>query len=512
MIILDTHRVDRLGMYGYSKSTSPNLDDFAKASSLYKQAVSPGQWTIPAHASFFSGEYPTTHRTVQGDDALPASLKTAAEHLQTQGYHTLGLCNNPLVGVLNNGLRRGFDEFYNFGGAIPTPPRRDTEKALFSLAKVSSVFRDVLRRVSEPIQQAVASSDKVFHFILNPLLVPLWSRYANFKGNTAASIQEAIHFMDIQSRQKDRAPYFLFLNLMGTHLPYTPPRPFTEKFAPVVREERHAQDFIQAYNTQAIRWLLPMEEPFSPIESAALSGMYDAEVAYQDHLLGPLLDRLSGPGGKNTLVVILGDHGEMLGEHLIMGHGLGLYEELVHVPLIMRIPEQNRGQVIEHPVSTTRLFHTLLDAGGVRPNLTSDTEETAPAARFGSALTGMPEAAPPPVFSEGYPPVNVIKIMEKITPHLLETFHSHATNWAVYQGQQKLIRVADVSDEVFNLANDPGEQQPLAAPALESELQTHLDEFLVWAIARRPDSNGKQQVIVEDEKLLERLRGLGYIE
>ena len=122
LIVLDTHRADRLGCYGYGRNTSPNLDAFAAKSTLFEKAISPAQWTIPSHASMFSGVYPAIHRAIQASDALDPQFRTLAEYLQSDGYQTVGFCNNPLVGVLNNGFRRGFQQFFNYGGTIPSTP------------------------------------------------------------------------------------------------------------------------------------------------------------------------------------------------------------------------------------------------------------------------------------------------------------------------------------------------------------------------------------------------------
>jgi uncharacterized sulfatase len=118
-IVLDTQRRDRLGCYGYRRQTSPNLDAFAREATLFEQAISPAQWTIPAHASFFSGEFPSTHMTIHGSDGLDPRYETLAEQLRADGYRAVGFCNNPLVGVLDNGFRRGFDAFHNYGGRYP---------------------------------------------------------------------------------------------------------------------------------------------------------------------------------------------------------------------------------------------------------------------------------------------------------------------------------------------------------------------------------------------------------
>src|SRR5690606_1505633 len=94
-IVLDTQRADRLGCYGHQRETSPNLDRFAAGGSLFEQAVSPAQWTIPSHASLFTGLYPTAHGVTQSSQSLSAGRPHLAEVLKALGYDTVGFCNNP---------------------------------------------------------------------------------------------------------------------------------------------------------------------------------------------------------------------------------------------------------------------------------------------------------------------------------------------------------------------------------------------------------------------------------
>jgi uncharacterized sulfatase len=505
-IVLDTHRVDRLGCYGYPRGTTPNLDAFTERATLFEHAISPAQWTIPVHASLFSGEYPSTHGTIQAADALSDAFPTLAELLQREGYQTTGFCNNPLVGVLENGLRRGFEAFYNYGGAIPSPPATDRGKASWLLTRLRGWYRKLLNQVAQPIQQAVAASPTVFGTILNPSLVSLWTRHANFKGDTRRSIRDMTRFLG-ETHQGGR-PQFVFLNLMEPHLPYTPPERFTRQFAPIVKDEKAASDFINRYNKQALRWLLPLEQPLSAIEAKTLHDMYDAEVAYQDHLLATLLAELDRPEWENTMVAIASDHGEMLGEHNIMGHGLGAYQELVHVPLMIRFPGQKRGRRVDQRVSTRSLFHTVLAAADV---------ETVTGEHVGTVQTSDHNlervADPGHVYSEAYPPDNMTSIMEKHAPALLDAFAAKANRWAVYNHVYKLIRVEGVRDDLFSLVSDPGEMKPLDNEAELSEmLGRELDAFLADCRARRPEALSSANVDLEDEEVVERLRGLGYLE
>jgi arylsulfatase A-like enzyme len=97
-IVLDTQRVDRLSCYGYDLPTTPNLDKFAATATRFETAIAPAQWTVPSHASMFTGLYPSEHTMVQSYSVMPENLTTLAERLRDGGYFTAGFCNNPLVG------------------------------------------------------------------------------------------------------------------------------------------------------------------------------------------------------------------------------------------------------------------------------------------------------------------------------------------------------------------------------------------------------------------------------
>ncbi|MEM8545702.1 MAG: sulfatase-like hydrolase/transferase, partial [Cyanobacteria bacterium P01_H01_bin.119] len=123
-LVLDTQRADRLSCYGYDKPTSPHLDAFAADATLFKSAIAPAQWTVPSHASMFTGRYPSEHGVLQSYSVLPPEVPTLAQRLSQGGYYTAGFCNNPLVGVINNGLRRGFYSFLNYSGLMTSRPNQ----------------------------------------------------------------------------------------------------------------------------------------------------------------------------------------------------------------------------------------------------------------------------------------------------------------------------------------------------------------------------------------------------
>ncbi len=511
LIVLDTHRRDRISLYGYQKSTTPNIDDFARQATVFENGISPAQWTIPAHASIFTGEYPTTHQTLQANAMLDKRFDTLAKLLAVNGYVTTGYCNNPLLGVLNNGLKRGFDTFYNYCGAVPSVPN-SSNRLPRPFNQLWEWYTQQLRKASYPLQNAFANSDFLFQLSLHPKFVPFWSKVGNFKGHTANSIRDVRQF--VEKAEGTAKPQFIFLNLMETHLPYSLPDTFIDKFAPYFRDSPEARSFLRRYNTETFRWLIPIEEPMEELKAAVLNDIYDAEVNYQDHLLGQLLEYLTR--AENTLTIIVADHGEGIGEHNFVGHSFVAYQEVIHVPLIIKFPEgMAAGERIWDTVSTRRIFHTVLNAAKVKVYETNyrpavDVKQLS----LAQTVQGNdPEKGQ--LFVEAYPPNTFLSMMKKHTPHLIDTFYCDLRRWAAFKNQYKLVRVEDRQEELFNLAADPAEAENIIdqEPDLAANLAADLKTFVGQAIQRQPDSWTNQTLNLEDdENVTSQLRALGYIE
>jgi arylsulfatase A-like enzyme len=256
-----------------------------------------------------------------------------------------------------------------------------------------------------------------------------------------------------------------------------------------------------------------MAEPFTETEYKALSQMYDAEVAYQDSQLEALLRMLEDPYHReNTLVIIVGDHGEMLGEHQIMGHGLGVYEELIHVPLILRYPGQETGNRITDRVSTTHVFQTVLDVLGEDTYSTFYSPEVDIASQSLLPLARGQQKAPKSVFSEAYPPQHVIRTIHSYDETLMERFHSAFTNWAAFEAGYKLQRIETLVDQVYDLNADPFEFTLDHDGDRLGDRRRQLDEFIARMAARRPNDLTGTRVQIEDDQIAQRLRGLGYLD
>ena len=513
LIILDTHRFDRLGCYGYARGTTPNLDAFARSAITFENAIAPAQWTIPSHASMFTGLPPSTHQATQANSKLDGRFVTFAEHLKRSGYETVGFCNNPLLGLIHNNLRAGFQKFYNYSGTTPNIPRDFPNSSVYPLERAWDHAEDLVRKILDPIQNKFATSNELLQAATHPIFVPLWTRLVHFKGYTVRSIADVTNFLDAKSRRADLAPFLLFLNLMETHLPFFPPRQYIERFAPQIQEERNARQFMRSFNTQAMQWLIPLKRPFSELEARTMSDMYDAEVAYQDHLLGKLLELLEhGTILDNTLVIIAADHGEMLGEHNFMGHGFGVYKELIQVPLLIRLPGQRKGWRVKQPVLTTRLFQTILHAAGIA-EVSNDTGERTDT-RQGSLVKefGTPESVgrgpQNRVISEAYAPGDALQMMERREPELIAPLHTRETHRAVYGAETKLYDIEGIGRRLLTFGDEDG----LPREEMRQALVEQLAEFLQACRNNQPEGWTVPTVDISDPFLEQRLRDLGYME
>lgn len=511
MVVLDTHRFDRLGSYGYNRPTTPNLDSVASESLFFEQAIAPGQWTIPSHASLFSGEAPSVHGTVQADDALPREFQTLASRLSARGIRTTGFCNNPLVGVLQNGFKRGFENFYNYCGVVPSTPENKQDDMWQPFRKLWSKYTTVLRKLSYPIQNTFASPNEFFLGALRPLFVPMWTRAGNFKGMTARSIRETTDFIRrIPSDQQGGD--FVFLNLMETHLPYAPPDEFVKQFVPYFYETPEAQQFMRMFNRKAMQWLIPLDKPFTLIESATLSDMYDAEVAYQDHLLAQLIEVLdSDYHREHSMVIFLADHGEMLGEHGYMGHGFGVHEELIRVPLFMRVPGLDQGRKVHNRVSITEVFYTVLDYFGYEALQMPYAAEVDVCSQSLLRMAVRDDFAAQNLVAEAYGPENALTIMRKCSPEMIAQYKADQVHRAVYQGDDKMVAVGDFSKTLYNLAGDPKEVKPYQDEYRILALSKILDAYLELATTRNTGAF-QRKISLKDDLIQQRLRDLGYLE
>lgn len=492
LIVLDTQRRDRLSLYGHTVNTSPALDDYAARATVFTRAIAPAQWTIPAHGSLFTGFYPTAHGFSQAFDVLSETHVTLAELLQLAGYRTAAFCNNPLVGVLDNGLQRGFAEFYNYAGASPNRPR--TRPATL-LTHAYAAFNRFARAVSNRF----AHSAFLFELGLQAWFTPLWTRFANYKGSTARSIADLCAYWETHTQRGD-TPLFVYLNLMGTHMPLRPAAATLRRIAPDIAKSRAALRWMAQHNGDGASWISPLRAPLADWQRETVLAHYDASIVEQDAHLARYLALLART--PNTRVIVTADHGEGLGDHNHFGHSFVVHHELVHVPLLVRDEEQFTGGQHTANVSTRRVFHTLLAWAG----------QPAPASHDADALP-LGIDTPAPAFSEAVPPQTLLTLLHKRAPDLVARLALTQTRRAIYDGDYKLLICGEQLEALYNVAQDSTETQDLApTPDAAAHVRPLAAKLAAFVQAQHAAAAPTTMPATYGEEVLANLRALGYLE
>jgi arylsulfatase A-like enzyme len=429
LIVMDTTRADHLSTYGYARETSPELTTFATDALLFTQARSPAAWTLPGHASLFTGMYPTRHgahfagawlggqsRDGRPQVAFPLAPEavTMAEVLRDRGYRTGGFVANFSYLYRDFGVAQGFGRYEDAPGLLLR-------------------LRPAALRLAQQVEPTFA-------------LVPF--RSARDINASALAWLDAV---------PPGRPAFLFVNYMEAHQPRLAPTPHDRWTRELPDGERLARK--KLYYDHAVKHLPEEEQRF-------IEANYDGEVAAMDQALGELLRALRARGRyDNALVVVTADHGEFLGEHGQLGHiGQMLYEPVLHVPLVVKFPgaAHPRGSAT-NPVQLVDVLPTVV------------------------AVTGA--AAPPDLQGQALPDVRHPSLAEEdIDPFLVRRYGAQYDRSVrvLYDGSYKLIRTSRGEHMLFDLARDPEESNDLATvePERAAVLLQRLESTLGTLVAR----------------------------
>ena len=308
LFVIDTLRPDYLGCYGYSRSASPHLDQFARDAIRFEQCMSTSPWTKPSVASLLTGLSPEEHGVIDFGSKLPEDVLTLSEALGSAGYRSLAVWNNSLLGP-PFAFTRGYTKKRVFGQKIPG---------------------------TKVVSQALAAMEK-------------WG------ANT---------------------PFFLHLHLLDTHEPYLPSPQATVLMRKAYDLDPDSGWGAHGLSTDGMNDTLhtycvsTLSPPMPPEKKRTLEALYAAGVLDADRAFGELISWLKAHDLYDTsLIVVTADHGEELTDHGYLGHVTSLYPELIHVPLLVKLPgNAQAGSTIAGPVSLLAVGPTILhQATGASP-------------------------------------------------------------------------------------------------------------------------------------------------
>ena len=456
-ILVDSLRSDHLGINGYNRDTSPNIDRLAKQSVFFTTAIPTAPRSVPSIGSILTGLYPHSsglrleiksgpkERKIlskfildSAEDRLKSNVTTLQEILQSHGFKTIG--ND--IEMDDTGIEKGFDEFNLIRWRIINKIKRTVKKTF---------------GISYTINPTEALTDLMMNYI------------KKFKSNK----------------------FFLYMHYVGLHWPYTPPKPYDEMFDPNYKG-KHTFNEVDGEISRGdliFNNNLPKEE----IEHAIAH--YDGAMRYVDFQIGKLLEHLNKSNlMENTLIVLCGDHGECFGEHNIyFQHGEYLYDEALKVPLIIKHPKFQK-KTIKNQVQLTDIMPTVLEILDIPLIENIDGLSLMPLINDGEEVRKF-------TFAESG--INFFRQNKRCY------FKGIKGKWRMIRTDEwKLICIPHPKKDIFelyNLKDDPKETKNLIEkkPEIANKLK---EELFKWM----KDSDSKEDLDLT-EKSKETLRKLGYM-
>jgi len=452
-ILIDALRANHLGYYGYKRNTSPFIDSFAKKSALFSRAYSQESYTLASMPSFFTSTYPTIHNvlyTKNGTgtgklDRLAEDFITLPEILKKQGYFTAGFVFNPSLNAAM-GLGQGFDIY-------------DDNKEGFDY--------------SLPPYQTFETAKRIHHKVMRLL-----------------------------TSHKKR-PVFLYLHYRDVHFPYLPPPPYNTLYTNIIPQE------IQAEAEKKWNCRANYKDTLSRYGLDYIISQYDGEIRYVDDQLKRLFEELKkyNISVDNSIFIITADHGEEFSNDKHPGynegrdHGGTLYEELIHIPLIISIPHLN-PKVITSYVDSIDILPTLLDILDINWCKYSQFQ-----GRSILPLLEGKDMPPKDIYSGGNHKRGVVISGDwKFHIYDLGSKGIDMTKTRRYAHSPDVNYEYNFQEELYNIKDDPLEQNSLIEvyPEIANQLRA---KYLDWI-----SKTGISKKAELDEKTKEKLRSLGYLQ
>jgi arylsulfatase A-like enzyme len=449
LISLDSLRADHLAFYGYNRETAPTLSSLISRDDviLFKNAYTTTAWTHPAHASVFTGLYPSEHGVFDVNFEIDPQITLPAK-LSTAGYDTIAFLNNGWLTRSN--ITDGFNE------------RVD----IFEMDTPSNVITRNLNRLEMLLSLTDSGAKQTI---------------ANFERRHSTLSQ----------------PFFAFFHFMEPHYLYDPVRP------------HH-----RSYTTQStIHLLLKQREVYTQrgkfydgqvsINDSHMEGfvdLYDGEIEYIDSQLEKLFSLLKAESMfDDTMIIVFGDHGELFGRNGLIGHHFSLANELLHVPLLVKWPEEYRPiaeSQVESYVEISDLFGTILATAGLG--------NECPDAR---TLETKASTDTHTIYAEYRTPQSLINKFEDQTSD--GSFPSHLnTDIKAFRRENYKLVIESGEKKLYDVKSDPDETNDISDE--RSDLVSDLYEKLNKREGENYQSSDGSAVNFSDA-VKEQLQNLGYI-
>ena len=428
VVVLGGVRADHTSCYGYGKPTTPFVDELAQQGVRFPNMMSTAPWTLPAHASLLTGQFPSTHGATHEHHFLAPTHPTLPEYLQARGYRTAAFSASEWVSP-ETGFGSGFDAFF-------------TQRYNSRLASRAVTYG---RRAGD--------------------------RLLRRKDSGARRTNQAL----LEWLGADQRPFFAFVHYQEACLPVGPPSPFEDMF---VRPDS-PESTVSVVNQDCDRYFAG-EIQMDDAERERLRSLYDGAVRYVDTRVHEVATFLQQRGvWDQTLVVVTGDHGESLGERGLLGHRFTLADALLRVPLVLRCPRNvPQGFALEEVAQTSDILPTVLELLEISPE---------PGAVQGRALLRAGSATPSPGVAMAERFRSNLEGLRKRFPNVDGRALDVRTK-AIRSSREKFVWHSDEANEFYDLVSDPGETQNLIAtePVRAEALRRKLFDWFASIPHREP--------------------------
>ena len=487
LIIMDALTAQDMEAYGYNRPTTPFLSEWSKDAVVFKRAYSASNWTTPTIMSVMTGQRIWTHKIWY--DAFYSPVKDYPNNLpkilKDNGYNIYGFVQNyrahpDTLGIGTNFLTKDrsttFWTAYNdqglLTGIISFFVNKPVVKDFFNAYPLFNL-RSNVRKLSfnNNTTQNQQNKDSQQHRDNNTTPpAPAESVYNRFLEHISSSTQNVDNS---KAQPPIREPFFAFLLTYPPHKPYIPPKPFMGKFGDADKFNSFATQHKLSYKE------FELEEQ-SNID--ILRKRYDEFILYSDKQFRLFITRLAEVVDmSNTIIILTADHGESF-SHGYWGHrGQHLYESLIHIPLIIKLPGTSTGKTIDMPLEHIDIAPTILELAGIQTPAWMEGRSFFPLLYDSADIGNVEGFKPQPIFAMQL--INNRTFGHPITKGTI----------AALDGDYKLIYyLEDKKSLLFNLRLDPDEtknifnEQPYIAQKLMKLINANL------ALANNKITQGSQ--------------------
>ncbi len=444
LVTFDALSAEDMSLYGYKLNTTPNIDSLLQDSYVFDHMYANSNWTRPAAASLMTGLYPSNHKLTSvfsGDIFLEDESRTLPRILRDAGFSNSTINNNFLYAhPYGSGSFASFDyapwKTFKFGALAMQEPWL-----------YPHYFGN--RLISVGLQFHLWASD------MTRLLLNWWPHPLRAEMETCFPVDYTFDSAKKMLESVD-GPKFIWIHVNPPHDPFLPPEPFKFSF---LKEK----EFLTAGGQQPLLGKFYTPEKQAKIDKLRLR--YDEFIKYADHEFGRFIQYLRESGyWDNSILIVSSDHGESFEHNFASHQGPLLYQELIHIPLIVHLPGGNEGKRVEGNAEQVDLAPTILDLLSIPTPGWMDGESLVPAIT-GQYTTSKPKFSMQLVGSSKAGPLKTGTV-------------------AVIKGYHKLIYYLGTEKvELYDLTKDPDELRDLSGT--DTAKVAELKELIVQHIIER---------------------------